>query len=231
MSSSPSRAAAPPAPPEIVPASPPVAVPFFYGEAVPLPGQRNFPRGEAGPVATKTAESVPPPTDPRRDAQLSEMGRQKGLAEARAAFEAQLVEVRAAVGSALTEFSRERARYYRTIEQQTVQLAVAIARKVIHRETQVDPLLLMGFVRVALERMEGATSVALKVHPGTLSDWSQYLASHLAAENQPEIVEDASIPRDGCILKTSMGTTQLGLELQLQEIEKGLLDLLAARPE
>jgi flagellar assembly protein FliH len=230
MSSSPSRATIPAARPERVPASPP-AIPFFYGEAVPRAGERTFPPGKPDSPPAKTADPTAPLADPQRDAEMREMGRQKGLAEASAQFESQLAEVRAAVAKALAEFTRERSQYYRKIEEEVVKLAMAIARKVIHRETQVDPFLLMGMVRVALERMEAATSVVLKVHPGTLPDWSQYLASHLVAENRPEIVEDESLPRHGCILKTAMGTTELGLEMQLQEIEKGLTDLLSARPE
>jgi hypothetical protein len=54
-----------------------------------------------------------------------------------------------------------------------VQLALSIARKVLHREAQVDPLLLMGIVRVALERIEGATGVTLAVHPEQVPEWRQ----------------------------------------------------------
>jgi hypothetical protein len=32
-------------------------------------------------------------------------------------------------------------------------------------------------------------------------------------------------------LQTGLGTTELGLEVQLKEIEKGLMDLMARRPE
>lgn len=231
MSSSPSRAAVPPVREGSFPAPQPDAIPFFYGEAAPRPGQRNFSPVETEPTSTKTGESTAPLIDPQRDAQMREMGRQQGLAESKARLEAQLAEARAAVANTVAEFSRERTQYYRKIEREAVHLAMAIARKVIHRETQVDPLLLMGIVRVALEKMKAATSVALTVHPGTSADWSRYFASHLDPESRPEIAEDASVPRDGCVLKTAMGTTELGLELQLQEIEKGLADLLAARPE
>lgn len=230
MSSSPSRAAIPVSRPESAPASPPDAVPFFYGEVAPRPEERNFPRAQSDLLPTKAADPAAPRWDAQRDTQMREMGRQAGLAEARAKFEAQLAEARTAVANALAEFYRERAQYYRKIERETVQLAMAIARKVIRREAQVDPLLLMGIVRVALDQMEGTTSVVLKAHPETAAVWRQHLGSRLDPENRAEIVEDASVPRDGCVLKTAMGTTELGLDLQLQEIEKGLADLLAARP-
>ena len=46
----------------------------------------------------------------------------------------------------------------------------------------------------------------------------------------PEIVEDPSQPLDACVLETAMGTAAFGLEVQLKEIEHGLMDILAARP-
>jgi flagellar biosynthesis/type III secretory pathway protein FliH len=85
-------------------------------------------------------------------------------------------------------------------------------------------------VRVALEQMEGATEVRLAVPAEQAAEWRRYLAAHLAPEAFPQIVEDAALEPQGCVLKTSMGTAQLGLEVQLKEIEKGLTDLLAARP-
>jgi flagellar assembly protein FliH len=112
-----------------------------------------------------------------------------------------------------------------------VQLALSIARKVLHREAQVDPLLLMGIVRVALERIEGATGVVLAVHPEQAADWRRYLASCIDPGDLPEIAEDPAMAAEQCELRTSLGTARLGLEVQLKEIEQGLTDLQAARPQ
>ena len=111
-----------------------------------------------------------------------------------------------------------------------VQLALSIARKILHREAQVDPMLLAGIVRVALEKIEGATGVVLQVHPQHAADWRKYLALRMEPGDLPEIVEDPALPPDQCRLRTSMGTAELGMEVQLKEVERGLMDLLAARP-
>jgi len=163
--------------------------------------------------------------------QVRELGRQQGVAEGRAKFEEQLAGERAAVAQALKDFARERATYYQKLEEEAVRLAMSIARKVLHREAQVDPLLLMGIVRVALEKIEGSTGVALLVHPERAPEWRRYLASRVDAGDLPEIVEDPSLRPEQCGLRTSMGTAELGLEVQLKEIEQGLMDLLAARPQ
>ncbi len=132
--------------------------------------------------------------------------------------------------TAVGEFIGERAAYYQKVEAEVVQLALSIARKILHREAQVDPLLLAGIARVALEKIEGATRVTLLVHPQAAAGWRQYLALTMKPGDIPEIVEDPALPPDRCKLQTSMGVAELGIEVQLKEIEQGLTDLLAARP-
>jgi flagellar assembly protein FliH len=128
------------------------------------------------------------------------------------------------------QFARERAAYYTKLESEVVQLALSIARKVLHREAQVDPLLLAGIVRVALEKIEGATAVQLQVNPDLAPEWRRYMALHMDPATVPEIVEDQALEPERCVLRTSMGTAELGVSVQLKEIESGLMDLLAARP-
>lgn len=226
MSSSPSRVPASTA----VPKEQLEALPFPYLEVAAATNSDDFRRakfrrpgtGESEGAATQGAE---------REAQARELGRKQGEIESRAKFEEQLARERSAVDKALADFLRDRAAYYQKIEEEAVRLALGIARKVLHREAQVDPLLLMGIVRVALERIEGATSVALAVHPTQAEDWRRHLASRMEPGDAPEIVEDPALGPEQCQLRTSMGTAELGLEVQLKEIELGLMDLLAARPQ
>jgi flagellar assembly protein FliH len=167
----------------------------------------------------------------QREVQLRELGRQQGLLECRIKFEEQLGAERSMLARALTDFASERTAYYSKLEKEAVRLALSIARRVLHREVQVDPLLLMGIVRVALERIEGATGVALLVAPQEAGEWRKYLAAWMGPGDLPEIVEDPGMSPKQCALRTSMGTADLSLEAQLKEIELGLMDLLAARPK
>lgn len=165
-----------------------------------------------------------------RDSQLRAQARQEGLAEGRKNFEEQVARERAGLTTVLAQFTRDRAAYFQQVEAEVIQLALAIARKIIHRESQLDPLLLAGIVRVALEKIDGATGVVLRIHPQNAADWRRYLSTHLEPADLPQIVEDGAQSPDRCALETSMGTAAIGLEVQLKEIEQGLMDLLAARP-
>jgi flagellar assembly protein FliH len=170
-----------------------------------------------------------------RETQARAQGRQEGLSEAGKAFAEQFAEQlgreRASLAAALAEFTRDRATYFQKVEGEVIQLALAIARKILHREAQLDPLLLAGIVRVALEKIDGATGVVLRIHPENAADWRRYLSTQLEPADRPEIVEDPAQLPDRCTLETSMGTALIGLEVQLKEIEQGLMDLLAARPD
>lgn len=235
MSSSPSRAPVMPEVEKVAGGESGAASPFPYSHAVAAPGQRNFPlagpmdQGAAGGGEADASRAASRGAE--REAQLTEQGRQQGVAACRAQFEQQLAGERTAVAQALKDFARERGAYYQKLEEETVRLALSIARKVLHREAQVDPLLLMGIVRVALEKIEGATGVSLVVHPQRAEEWRRYLAASMDAAALPEIVEDAAMGLAQCGLRTAMGTADLSVELQLKEIEQGLMDLLAARPQ
>lgn len=221
MSSSPSRAPTRSAQDQVE------VLPFAYGEVSANAGQpgsmtdiRSAYHGESTGL-----DAV------ERDSRARELGRKEGEMQGRANFEEQLARARAAVTAAISGFAHERATYYQKLEEEVVKLALRIARQILHREAQVDPLLLMGIVRVALEKIEGATGVVLGVPPQTSSDWRRYLASHMEPGELPEIVEDPAIAADRCAIRTSMGTAELGLDVQLKEIEQGLMDLMAARPQ
>jgi flagellar assembly protein FliH len=225
MSSSPSRspAALPPAP-----GGQAEATPFIYCEVTAPAGASWTGPVQPGPGDAEGSSALAHFAE--REAQARELGRRQGEQESRAKFEEQLVRERAGVAQALADFARERADYYQKIEKEAVLLALSIARKILHREAQVDPLLLMGILRVALDRIEGATGVVLAVHPQQATVWRSYLISRMGPGELPEVVEDPAMALEQCQLRTSMGTADLGLEVQLKEIEQGLMDLLAARP-
>jgi len=165
-----------------------------------------------------------------RHSQALEQARQQGLQEAHAEMGAALQKERERIAHVLHEFSVERANYYRRIESEVVQLALAIARKILHREAQLDPHVLAGIVRITLEKLDTSTKVNLHVHPADTAEWRRYFASQMEGVPAPEVHEDPAIASGECRIETSLGSTEIGLQAQLKEIETGLLDLLAERP-
>jgi flagellar assembly protein FliH len=203
------------------PLSSPAPQPFCYIEVDGHSSLTNGSVSAAGPGASAAAQAEQAARD---------VGRAEGEARARAFYEHQLQALRDGVQNCAAQFAAERSAYFEKVELEVVELALAIAHKILHREAQVDPLLLAGIVRVALEKLEDGTRVSIRVAPQQVSDWRSYFARSVDEHQVPEVVEDASLPSDQCVLKTELGTTVLGLEVQLKEVERGLMDLLSHRP-
>ena len=139
-----------------------------------------------------------------------------------------MAEERAMVLKACVDFERERTRYFAAVETQVVKLALAIAARVLHREARMDPLLLAGAVRVALEKVEEESETRLRVPLNEVALWRAEFEAGSAG--RVRIIGDETKARGECVLETSVGTVELGIAAQLGEIERGFFDLMQRRP-
>jgi flagellar assembly protein FliH len=145
-------------------------------------------------------------------------------------FEAKLETARAPIAATVAAFDAQRTEYYARVEAEVVQLALAIAAKILHREAQVDPMLVAALVRMTIEKMREGSSVTVRVGPGQGRRWKDYFASK-ASVARVDVVEDAGLTDHDCLLETELGIANFGLDTQLKEVEQGFFDLLALRPE
>ena len=161
-----------------------------------------------------------------------EMARNEARAEARLAWEQELEErivgERTAVLKACEEFVRERARYFAGVEAEVVKLALAIAARVLHREAKLDPLLLTGVVRVALEKVAEDSATVLRVPVAAIEMWREIFVA--SPESSLQVVGDERLAAGECVLDTNVGRVELGVSAQLEEIERGFFDLMQQRP-
>lgn len=144
-------------------------------------------------------------------------------------FELKLQAEKAAIASSIAAFEVERIEYYARVEAEIVQLALAIAAKILHREAQVDPMLLAALVRMSVEHMREGSSVTVRVSPSRAKRWREYFTG-VSTARRVDVVEDAGVSDLDCLLETELGTANFGLDTQLKEVEQGFFDLLALRP-
>jgi len=144
-------------------------------------------------------------------------------------YEAALVRERATVAEALRQLDRQRKSYFERVEAEVVQLALAVARKILHREAQTDPLVLTGTIRVALEKVAAGSRVKLIVPEHEVFKWRQVMGPLKNVQPHAEVIGDPALTPGSCILETEVGSSQISLDHQFREIERGLLDLLAVR--
>jgi len=204
----------------------------YGGGAVPLPanvealwGGPNV-REKTGPENKYTEDDLR-----MREQQAWAKGAQEAAARARENLEKELAAEREKLAAALSRLARDREEYFRNVETEVVRLVLAVARKVLHREAQVDPLLLTGVVRVALEKIAGGMAVKLRVPKDQAESWRTVVKP--VAESGDivvEVIADDSLSGPECLIITEAGSTSISLEGQLAEIERGFLDLLSLRP-
>jgi flagellar assembly protein FliH len=140
------------------------------------------------------------------------------------------VEAEAArVGAAIERFDRERKGYFARVEGEVVRLALSIAAKILHREAQVDPMLVAALVQIAISQLKENTAVTVRVAPQNVAKWRARLASgpQWAAVT---VAEDPELKSDDCILETELGSANFSLAGQLKEVEQGFFDVLAQTP-
>ena len=166
----------------------------------------------------------------QREKEAFDRGVKEEQQRSRAASEQEVAAVKASVAGTLEKFKAERETYFSRIEPEVVQLALAIARKILHREAQMDPLLLAGMVRVALEKVDANTRVRLWAHPADIPFWNDHFSQPGSFQPSPELIGDPALRRGECSLEAEVGSTHISLETQLKEIEQGFFDLLDQRP-
>jgi flagellar assembly protein FliH len=184
----------------------------------------------------ETPGIMPPPPNRAQDLDLRlstahAEGVREGLRQSQQALEQQLAGEREKVADAVRSFAQKTSEYYSRAEVELVHLALAIAAKILHREAQVDRMLVAALVKVAMEKLQHGTSATVRVRPEEVADWNRYFEGNAGGEIRVEVKPDPSIAAHNCVLETDLGTTELGLDAQLKEIEQGFFDLLAQRPD
>jgi flagellar assembly protein FliH len=158
--------------------------------------------------------------------------RQEGARECEtrldAGYEEAIKQERSKLTEAIEQFGRERKTYFERVEVEVVHLALEVARKILHHEAQIDPLFLTGVVRVALERLESRSTVRLHVTEREADKWHEIVEALDGAGPKAEVVVDHKVAEGCCVLETEVGSTEISLDHQLAEVERGLLDLLSA---
>lgn len=215
--------------------------PAFVAYAEPAPGA-HAPSGHGGHTADEVAGRVTS-ADPHGGATAAEGESEADLRDRAAAIEREAFSQGYAAGERagaeagaqradalvrrLSATLDELANLRRTIASQAehdlVRLALAVARRVVHREIQLDAQLVAALAHVALERLDAGRGPALlKMHPedierlkaSTTTEWAQ---------SAIRLVPDASVARGGCVVETAHGRVDATVDRQFSEIAHALL--------
>ena len=157
---------------------------------------------------------------------------QKGHAAGDAAgaqrAEQRLGPVMDALNRILQELAGTRKRFRMEAEEDTVKLAIAIARRVLHRELSTDPEAILGLVMAAFQKLNTRETYRLRVSPSSAATLEQNRA-RLDLPAALEIIPDRSLAEGAAVFETSRGELDASVDTQLAEIQRGFADVIRRR--
>ena len=193
---------------------------------VPASGRRPAQRVAPAAAALLTAMAGPGVPQPPSAAQLEEEIYARGFAAGQQAAATATQQDTAALArklaATLDDLVRVRDQMIRHTEKQMVQLALAVARRVVHREVSLDANVLVTMMRVALERVSDAARVSVRLNPADHQAVTAALAD-APTSDQVTVTADPRVPRGGCKVESEYGDIDAGVDAQIQEIARALL--------
>jgi flagellar assembly protein FliH len=184
----------------------------------------EVPSGESDPVPAASAPEAsapqPSPAEIEREAFASgyAQGERAGFEAGQHRAEAMLHRLEAT----LEELTALRRATIAETERQMVELALAIARRIVGREVTIDHDLVVTIARVALERLGPGTSATILLNP---EDYARVAARHGAdwAGPRVRVFPDEGVSRGGCKVESDLGVIDGTVEAQFEEIANELV--------
>jgi flagellar assembly protein FliH len=175
-----------------------------------------------------------PPTILEEEAfRMVREARAEGAREGRAQAEAELAAASLALGEALSGVAALHAKLLHDAEEDLLKLSMLIARKVMLREFACEPGLLAGLVHGAVELASDGGDVVARLNPeeyAVVADCHEF--RELLRENpRISLKSDPSVGRAGCLLETGRGNIDAGVDAQLDEIMRRVMEEKSARRE
>jgi flagellar assembly protein FliH len=205
-----------------------VEAPETEGAAAAQSSARPSPPGGVAAIDFQKNEETRRPFEAGRERGREE-GREVEREAQRAARKSDGERYQRQIAKLIADFAGERDRFLQGLEHEVVKLALAVAARILRREAQMDPLLLMGAVRVALGQVAGTSEVTLHVPAEQLELWAEAVALVPNLTLKPKVSPEEGMRLGDCVLESKVGTVDLGVRSQLGEIERGFFDRAAAR--
>jgi flagellar assembly protein FliH len=119
-----------------------------------------------------------------------------------------------------------RNRYLATNETVVVQLAMAVARKIVSETANIDPTTVLHSAREAIRSARGEQKLRVRVRPEDESIMVQQMIELKRSNSEIgeiQVVADESITLGGCIVESPLGTIDAQFSTQLQSLERAIL--------
>jgi flagellar assembly protein FliH len=153
--------------------------------------------------------------------QAFEQGYAEGERTGRQMGEAMVESICKRYEKSLAELSASHKQMVLTMEEQTVRLALEISRKIVQRELTLDLDLVAALATVALKRLSGHQSIALKV---SRTDFERVHRAVASVNPAVTVKDDPALERGDFVIETAQTHLDARLSSQIDTIARALLD-------
>ena len=132
------------------------------------------------------------------------------------------------LSSVASEFSKEVERYNQEFDSAVVKLALAIAKRIVAREIEVDEGSVLARSREAIRKIVGVEKVKIHVNSSDeeyIREHRNELMSYADSVKEIAIEGDNKVERGGCIIESDLGNIDARISTQFEIVEEALLGL------
>lgn len=161
-------------------------------------------------------------------------GFEAGYQEGMAAAQKECADTLAQARKVIMDAHREKVRILQSSEQLLVNLALAVAEKIMHRACQEGSTFILSVVREAIRQVEDAKRVEIRVHPSELPLLKKHMkeiAQDGGLIQECVVHADPQIQPGGCVVQTEKGNVDARLDTQLQALRQALQEAAEAMQE
>ncbi len=115
--------------------------------------------------------------------------------------------------------------WLRQWQHETVPLAIAIAERLVHRQIEIDPTILLNWLQDSVRLLQGNQVVQLRMNPldiATLGTGLDRLLENIGAKMSIELVPDETIGKHGLRLQSPDTTIDQQLSVQFERLREEL---------
>ncbi len=123
----------------------------------------------------------------------------------------------------LVELETAKKKIYLNAEKGAVELALAIARKIVCCEISTNRNIVLSIVRKALEAIDGQEKIRIRMSPSDIRLIKDAELEWAALVDNVETIdfkEDENILNGGCVIETNLGEIDARIDKQLQVVEE-----------
>lgn len=163
------------------------------------------------------------------ESEAAARGREQGYAEGAQLAIAEVEPARASLEEAARALHQAQEAYVDRAEGRAVELAIAIAEKIVGATFELDPSRVCDVVAGALRRAVARDHVVLEVNPDDLEvvrRSAEDVAARLGGVHQIEVVAERRVGRGGCIVRTGSGEVDARIATQLDRAAEVLRESL-----